>query len=128
MVVDFFFKLNLLPPYSLRLQGIKFSFTAIQHRGGKTLNNRASNLGVLSVKITNLKRHIAHILPVRPTVPPFPKIPAYVGHPYKLTSWWPSKCASDVGHVGDDCLDPVSLALHLGNQPRHLVPRRVRFI
>ena len=40
------------------------------NRGGKTLNNAASNLGVLSVNITNIKRYIAHILPFRPTVPP----------------------------------------------------------
>ena len=34
-----------------------------QNRGGKTFNNAATNLGVLSVNITNLRRHIAHTLP-----------------------------------------------------------------
>ena len=40
---------------------IQCQIQTIQNRGGKTINLAASNFGVLSVNITNLKRHIAHI-------------------------------------------------------------------
>ena len=42
-----------------------------------------------------------------------------------LTGWRPSEGPGDLGHVGDDRLDPVPLAFDLGNQARHLVPRKV---
>ena len=59
----------------------KCQIKTIQNGGGKTHNIATSNFGVLSVNINNLKRHIAHNLPFRPTVPPplvIPKRPFYL--------------------------------------------------
>ena len=50
----------------------KCQIKTIQNGDGKTLTNAASNLGVFYLNINNLKRHIAHNLPFRPTVPPPP--------------------------------------------------------
>ena len=44
--------------------------------------------------------------------------PKVLGH----ISWWPRQCPGDVDHVDHHGLDAVPLALHLGLQPRHLVP------
>ena len=46
----------------------------------------------------------------------------------KLTSWRPLEGLGDVDHVGDDRLDPIALALHLGHQARHLVPAKGRSV
>ena len=39
-----------------------------------------------------------------------------------LTGRRPCQGPGDVGHVGDDRLDAVALALDLGGEARHLVP------